>query len=257
MKKVLALLVFILFLFLLWFGWGWYKNTIACCPDDGGKEMVQYGPLIFDCSTGEVITNDLWPDKKGQILSEQNDSKSLLLVGPYFGDETEADGIARAEKVKALFTEVPAEDIYTSARYADDCEATKTNMLHELRYKWVTRNDDVVEYLDKIYIFYEYDSDKEVTNENVLAYFDKLSNFLKSSGDKIVLTGHSSSEGDEEYNEDLGLKRAEEYKAHLVSLGVSPEKITTASKGETEPIASNDTEEGRAKNRRVEIQIIE
>jgi hypothetical protein len=219
--------------------------------------FFKYGPLIFDCNTGEVITNDLWPNKKKQILSEQKDSNSLLLVGPYFKNETESDGIARAEAVKALFTEVPPEDIYTSARYAEDCEATKTNMLHELRYKWVTRNDDVVEYLDKIYIFYEYNSDKEVSNDNVLAFFDKLSKFLISTGDKIVLTGHSSSEGDEDYNEDLGLRRANEYKEHLISLGVSPEKITTRSKGETEPIASNDTEEGRAKNRRVEINIIE
>ncbi|UNZ00316.1 OmpA family protein [Zhouia spongiae] len=257
MKKILALLLFLLFLVLAWFSWRWYKDTVVCCDEDIAPAAVQYGPLIFDCETGDVITNDLWPEKKQEILNERTDNKSLLLAGPYFGSETAEDGVNRAEKVKLLFTEMPAEDIYTSARYGGDCEATKETMLHELKYKWVTRNDDVIEHLDKTLVFYEYDSDKEITNENVLRFFDELSAFLKSTGDKIMITGHTSNEGEDAYNEELGMKRAIEFKNHLINLGVDESQISVQSKGEAMPIESNDTEEGRRKNRRVEIHITE
>ena len=54
---------------------------------------------------------------------------------------------------------------------------------------------------------------------------------------------------------DLGLKRAEEFKTHLIDRGVPTDKIIVASKGESMPIATNDTPEGKRQNRRVEIRI--
>lgn len=255
MKKALALLLFILFLLLAWFSWGWYKNTVVCCEEP--PTAVQYGPLIFDCSTGEVITNDLWPQKKQEIIAERTEGKKLLLVGPYFKGESESEGMDRAEKVMALITELPSDQIATMARSAGECEATKMNMLHELKYKWVTNNEDVIEHLDKTMVFYKYDSDEEVTNERVLAYFDELSEFLKTSGDRIMLTGHTDSDGTDEYNNDLALKRANEYKVHLIGLGVDESKIDVQSKGESDPIRPNDVEENKKMNRRVEIHIIE
>ncbi|WP_455168710.1 OmpA family protein [Aegicerativicinus sediminis] len=257
MKKVLALLLFLLFLILVWLSWGWYKDNVACCDDVVVTETVKYGPLIFDCGTGDVITNDLWPEKKSEILNASKEGKDLLIVGPYFGSENEKDGLARAEKVKALFTEIPSENIHVAARNGGDCESTKVNMLHEVRYKWITRNDDVIEHFDKTLVFYKYDSDEEITNENVLKFFDELSEFLKSSGDKITITGHTSNEGEEDYNQELGLLRATEFKDHLMSLGVAEDQITVQSKGETMPIESNETVEGKRKNRRVEIHITE
>ncbi len=255
MKKTLAFLLLLLFLILAWFSWRWYKETVVCCAEE--VPVVAYGPLIFDCSTGEVITNDLWPDKKREIINARPEGKKLLLVGPYFGTEREADGIARAEKVKLLFTEIASDDIFTGARFGGECEATKVNMLHELQYKWITRNDDVIEHLDKTMVFYKYDSDAEITNEQVLNYFSELSSFLKSSGDKIMITGHTDSDGEEAYNMELGMRRASEHRDHLVKLGVDVSQISIQSMGETMPFKPNDTEENKKMNRRVEIQIIE
>lgn len=255
MRKILVLLLFILFLILAWFSWCWYKETVVCCPEP--VQDISYGPLIFDCDSDHVITNDLWPDKKQEILNQGTPGKKLLLVGPYFTSETEENGVKRAEQVKRLFSEIPNENIFTDARFAGDCEETKPNMLHELKYKWVTRNDDIIEHLDRTFVFYKYDSDKEVTNASVLAYFDELSSFLKESGDAILIVGHTDSDGAATYNEDLGLKRAQEYKAHLMSLGVEESKITVESKGETEPLRPNDTPENKQMNRRVAIHITE
>ena len=257
MKKTLAFLLFLLFLILAWFSWQWYKDTVVCCGDDVAPASVQYGPLIFDCDTGEVITNDLWPEKKREILAQRTDEKKLLLIGPYFGSESEEAGINRAEQVKALFTELPSAEIYTDTRNGGDCESSKINMLHELYYKWVARNDDVIEHLDRTMVLYKYDSDDEISGKNVLDYFAELSGILKATGDKVMITGHTSSEGEETYNEELGLKRAQEYKNHLISLGVDEDQISIQSKGETMPFVPNDTEEGRKMNRRVEIHIFE
>ena len=257
MKKALAFLLFLLFLLLVWLAWGWYKYTVACCPEEEPVAEVQYGPLIFDCATDGVITNDLWPDKKQEIMAARLPGKKLLFVAPYFEGEDPAVAMARAEKVKALFPEIPAEDLLAEARPGGDCEATMSNMLHELRYKWVTRNDDVIEYYDRIAILYRYDSDQEIVTPAVEAFSNEVAEYLKETGDRILLTGHTDSDGEEEYNIELGLKRAEEYREHLLGLGVDASQIDVVSKGESEPTVPNDTPENKQRNRRVTIQIIE
>lgn len=72
----------------------------------------------------------------------------------------------------------------------------------------------------------------------------------------IVATGHTDWTGPEEYNMKLSLRRAESVKAYLVSKGVPADRVYVEGKGETQPIASNKTREGRAQNRRVEIEIV-
>ncbi|WP_313622425.1 outer membrane protein OmpA [Achromobacter sp.] len=72
----------------------------------------------------------------------------------------------------------------------------------------------------------------------------------------IIAVGHTDSIGTEEYNQKLSERRAASVKAYLVSLGIDPNRIYTEGKGELQPIASNKTKEGRAQNRRVEIEIV-
>jgi OOP family OmpA-OmpF porin len=69
----------------------------------------------------------------------------------------------------------------------------------------------------------------------------------------VRVEGHTDSLGSEEYNQNLGQRRAESVRAYLVGGGVKAGKITARSYGETRPIATNDTDEGRALNRRVEL----
>ncbi len=257
MKKALAFLLFLLFLLLAWLAWGWYKDTVVCCEEEPEPPVaVQYGPLIFDCGTDGVITNDLWPDKKQEILAARIEGKKLLLIAPYFGDENPSAGVARAEKVKALFTELEADDIVVGRRPIEDCESTKANMLHELRYKWVTRNDDVIELYDRTAILYRYDSDQEIVTPAVNAFSEEIAEYMKETGDRILLVGHTDSDGEEAYNLELGKKRAEEYKSHLVSLGVEETRIEIQSVGESDPAVPNDTPENKQRNRRVTVQII-
>ena len=71
-----------------------------------------------------------------------------------------------------------------------------------------------------------------------------------------IAVGHTDSVGSEAYNLALSKRRAESVKSYLVSQGIAADKIRTEGKGESQPVASNDTAEGRAKNRRVDIEVV-
>lgn len=70
---------------------------------------------------------------------------------------------------------------------------------------------------------------------------------------KLSIVGHTDSVGDDAYNQGLSERRAAAVRDHLVSEGVDGTKIVASGRGESQPVASNDTEQGRQKNRRVEL----
>ena len=72
----------------------------------------------------------------------------------------------------------------------------------------------------------------------------------------IIAVGHTDSVGSDAYNQKLSIRRSEAVKAYLVSKGVEPNRVYTEGKGEKQPVADNKTAEGRAKNRRTEIEVV-
>lgn len=88
------------------------------------------------------------------------------------------------------------------------------------------------------------------------ANLDKLAQVLKNNMDtNINIYGHTDSKGTDAYNLSLSERRAAAVKNYLVSQGVSASRMFTMGVGEKEPVASNDTDAGRAENRRVEFAI--
>jgi outer membrane protein OmpA-like peptidoglycan-associated protein len=85
---------------------------------------------------------------------------------------------------------------------------------------------------------------------------DQVAEALKSQDDKkMVVEGHTDSQGKDGYNQSLSQRRADAVRSYLVSRGIAADMIQAVGKGEIEPIADNKTAEGRANNRRVEIEI--
>lgn len=88
------------------------------------------------------------------------------------------------------------------------------------------------------------------------ANLDKLEKVLEDNPDtNINIYGHTDSKGADAYNLKLSQRRADAVKAYLASKGIASSRMFTKGEGEGMPVASNDTEEGRAKNRRVEFAI--
>jgi OOP family OmpA-OmpF porin len=72
----------------------------------------------------------------------------------------------------------------------------------------------------------------------------------------IIAVGHTDSVGGDAYNQKLSVQRSEAVKAYLVGKGVEKNRVYTEGKGKKQPVADNKTAEGRAKNRRVEIEVV-
>ena len=71
----------------------------------------------------------------------------------------------------------------------------------------------------------------------------------------VKVIGHTDSQGSDAYNQKLSERRASSVAAYLLSQGLAPNKLTSEGRGESQPVADNDTEEGRAQNRRVELHV--
>jgi len=72
----------------------------------------------------------------------------------------------------------------------------------------------------------------------------------------VTITGHTDSRGDEDYNQELSQRRAEAVRDYLLAnMSLSAALVTAKGYGESQPIASNDTDEGRAKNRRIDVRV--
>jgi OOP family OmpA-OmpF porin len=102
-----------------------------------------------------------------------------------------------------------------------------------------------------------FDFDKAVLKPEGKAKLDDLVGKLKAVNVEVIIAiGHTDSIGSNAYNKKLSLRRADAVKSYLVSKGIEANRIYTEGKGETQPIADNKTKEGRAKNRRVEIEVV-
>ena len=102
-----------------------------------------------------------------------------------------------------------------------------------------------------------FDFDKSVLKPEGKAKLDDLVGKIKGINlEVIIAVGHTDSVGSDAYNQKLSVRRAESVKAYLVSKGIEKNRVYTEGKGEKQPVADNKTKEGRAKNRRVEIEVV-
>jgi len=102
-----------------------------------------------------------------------------------------------------------------------------------------------------------FDFDKSVVKPEGKSKLDDLAAKIRGTNLEVVIAiGHTDSIGTDEYNQKLSVRRAESVKAYLVSKGIEANRVYTEGKGEKQPVADNKTREGRAKNRRVELEVI-
>ena len=102
-----------------------------------------------------------------------------------------------------------------------------------------------------------YDFNKSDLKPEGKATLDKIAADLKKIKlEVIIAVGNTDSVGTDAYNMALGQRRAQSVKTYLVSKGVDGSRIYTESKGKSNPVASNATAEGRAKNRRTDIEVV-
>lgn len=103
-------------------------------------------------------------------------------------------------------------------------------------------------------LLFDFDSAtlRQDAEQNLAEFANSMKDFQKTN---ILIVGHTDSQGSDSYNQKLSERRANSAADHLRQQGISSERVMQSGKGESEPVATNETETGRQKNRRVEVAI--
>jgi len=103
-----------------------------------------------------------------------------------------------------------------------------------------------------------FDYDKSDIRPDSRPILDEAASVLRENPEvRVSIEGHTDSRGSDEYNRELSYRRANAVYRYLVAAGIAPERLEVIGYGESRPVASNDTEAGRAQNRRVELRLLE
>ena len=103
-----------------------------------------------------------------------------------------------------------------------------------------------------------FDFDKSNVKPQYYELLNNLKDFIEQNNYEVTIVGHTDSVGSNQYNFGLSRRRAESVKAKLLEFGLSEERIVgIEAMGEEQPIATNETNEGRAQNRRVEFKLVQ
>ncbi|MBI4515639.1 MAG: OmpA family protein [Deltaproteobacteria bacterium] len=101
-----------------------------------------------------------------------------------------------------------------------------------------------------------FDFNKSEIRDESRPVLDEASDTLRANRDvRVVVEGHTDGVGSDEYNEALSVRRAEAVYRYLVNGGIPPERLSVVGQGKSRPVADNESEAGRAQNRRVELRV--
>ncbi len=119
-----------------------------------------------------------------------------------------------------------------------------------------SKSDEIITIPKDLVIYFAFDKSDFIPYEEAKAYFDKSNAYIQQYDQaKVNITGHTDAVGTNEYNHALGIRRAQTMQKYLESMGIPASKIKVESKGEKTPVANNNSDEGRAKNRRTVVTI--
>ena len=216
-------------------------------------------PLSFECQNDELVIKDGWEQFRDSIVAVVGNDRVLEIKTYEFNDESgEQAGdlaVARGTNVRQLFTELEEDKIkFSTEIYNEECVKKKLNKLVELR--TLRNSSKVKETADGANIYFPSNSTDKLADPDIESYLDDVAARIIVTKERVRLTGHTDSTGDSAENMKLGQARANHIRSYLISKGVPSTQILASSKGEADPIASNETAEGREKNRRTELKII-
>ena len=205
-------------------------------------EQLNAGQTLYQ-SVGWSKQTLYWDNNKG--LLDHYDEEFLIKILDIYGNLFVYTGTAHAELTE--FSSL--NDDSTAKQLQDTFDKLKLeNISVKKGEKGLTIS------LDNI----QFEPDSDVLLESEKIKLKKIGELLKQYSNDLLITGHCADRGTASARQKLSEERAEAVASYLIGLGVRDEyHIFTQGKGSKEPVASNNTEEGRAKNRRVEITIMD
>lgn len=282
----------IIIVFLAWgfFSWQWYTCGIKgfCIfnsNENNDETIVAYDPPFtfnkssFVCIKGKGLQNYI--DSLKKLI---NEGKSVTITGLYDSSEINKSkfgnlGLARANRIKSLlasaldtskistksklfgtkmpvspfiahFTDVEIDEAPEPENEITDQNSTNKSIEPKNPVENTISNENTYSKEGDFSITFGQNSIRKDASLAIDNYLAQKAEELKQNGQKIYITGHTDNTEDEK----LGRIRAWVIKSILLEKGVNSAQLITGSKGSKEPVANNNTPDGRHKNRRVEIK---
>ncbi len=270
---------------LLWFALGiWWYSSSSCsnCATETGLASNLPGFSITDGNWNLSSTNNLRFGKSGStpVLGEDitalmdsvvlhakaNPTKKIVITGHYTVDERNNTtfynlGLARADALKKIVVSkgLNASNILVESRLDDVLIFFPSDTLVG-GISMVFENERMplkpLGLFDPRTVYFNTGKNTLNVDAELKDYLAKATAYLKDNTDKkLMVTGYTDNVGNPEKNVTLSANRAAFVKAELVKQGMTAESIETEGKGMADPIADNNTVDGKAKNRRVTIQL--
>jgi outer membrane protein OmpA-like peptidoglycan-associated protein len=263
---------------LLWTLFWWWRYTCpikeTCCHP-GQEQVVQESevieakndenrPMLFQWSDYRIISNDKFETIRDSLAGNLTGDDQLEITGQYFRDEENNTnyanlGLARAAQMRDAFVgKLDTSLIKIKSSIANVNSDLRNRNFEALSFKKIINNEFIKEIADKVLIYFPFNSTKRFDDPTISEYLGEVAKRARQTNEKVLLIGHSDSEGTNESNYYLGLWRAGAVRDILVNeKGLPENQVIVESKGELEPIGSNNTSAGRKQNRRVELKLIQ
>ncbi len=213
-------------------------NSADECPGDAGLKELNGCPVKKDRDNDDIIDEeDACPDEPGirklkGCPSSDSDGDGVT------DDRDECPNEAGVAEINGC----PKEKIETEPAVKEGTE------------KGIP--EDLKKTVDEIYNNLSYQSGKALIDESSKDDLDKLAEIMENDPKlQLIIEGYTDNEGEASYNLLLSRDRADAVKQYLMGKGISEDRLRAEGYGEILPIAPNDTEAGRAKNRRVELRL--
>ncbi len=261
---------------LLFVGWtAWVVNfyfckQCGCCgaaaaTTEAAAGTTTTGVPRFNWNEATPVPDDAFKNFKKSLLARSGQGDTLVITGLYRKDEKNDSkfanlGLARAAAVRAMLTEVPDNRVRTAGKLVSD-DLTATNGPKESAdfswFKMMLKKEEgaIIEMSNSATILFPFNSTVKDQDPKMDAYLKELGQKHKSDATTFTIVGHTDNVGDDKENEALGLGRSQSVGQILSGFGVAKSRIQASSKGEAEPVADNNTDDGRHQNRRVVITV--
>ena len=292
MKKSIPF--WILCILVLWAVIIWFVPKQCCSGDATIAEstqnsnawpafMAKDGRFKSKCDSDFVFVNHTYTIKKpipstlGPCVGEtakylkDNPNRIMTIEGLYMSNEKNQSlyqnlGIARAHSLKDYFVSKGAnvKQFELTGKLVDTLKISdQGDVVAAGNYYFNERNNDRLAEVEKrlrangIELYFQTNQSNLTLNDQQRSYISDLKYYMDNKDDATIdVTGHTDSDGAAASNLALSQRRAEYIKAYITkAIGISSNRITAAGKGETSPKATNNTPEGKALNRRVELKL--
>jgi outer membrane protein OmpA-like peptidoglycan-associated protein len=211
---------------------------------DDGPDLTVFKGVISDSETGAPL---------GATI-EVTDNEKNEVIATYTSNSETGKYLISLPSGKNYGINVNAEGYLFSSHSFDLTDSTSTGYMEvrkDIALDKIKVGSKVV--LENIF----FDFNKATLRNESIAELNRLARILEDNATmKIEIGGHTDDKGSDAYNENLSENRAESVVNYLIGQGVNKSRLTFKGYGESTPIATNDTEEGRQENRRVEFEVI-